>query len=406
MSKRPHGESREERWMRKLKMYEEKLEAKRKRRTDQSQNIAPNEQDVQNEEHTEHNEAIQFDGYQPNETEDLRDICNIEEQQTRDVEYDDYTYKHVVYGDASEITETTACTSPCSFTTGERQENLVEDEFDPSLLQELGNVEADPLEFGDDLQAEVAARFQKILLDGLKKEKKEELLKKYPFPKNVPLAKSPSLNPEIGAMLAEACKLRDKRLLAKQDQLGKALSALGKALTGLLKRTPDIPDIIRTLNDAGTILADSHYAETDTRRSVIMPLIDKSLAEPFKDRKRDTFLFGEKLGELVKDSCGIKKTGQLIQPPSTTPNLNARGPSTSRGTRYQRGGHTYQHRPGGPRAAMSGPTYQYQAPVYQYQGRRRAPPPPPPPSRRQPPPPPPTRRPPPPAQRSSTNRRT
>ncbi|XP_063359966.1 protein piccolo-like [Cydia amplana] len=379
-------------------MYEEKLEAKRKRRTEKSENIAPNQQDLQNEEHTENNEIL-YDEQIPNEN--VIDLANTEEQQTREAEYDDYSY---AFDDASEITDTTAFTSPCYAASGddkEMKENVAEGDFDPSLLQELGIVETDPVEFGDDLQADVAARFQKILLEGLKKEKKEELLKKYPFPKNVPLAKSPSLNPEIGAMLAEACKLRDKRLLAKQDQLGKALSALGKALTGLLKRTPDIPDIIRTLNDAGIMLADSHYAETDTRRSVIMPLIDKSFAESFKDRKRDTFLFGEKLGELVKDSRGIKKTGQLIQPPSTTSNLNGRGPSTARGLRYQRGGHTYQHRFGGPRAAMS-------APAYQYQGRRRAalPPPPPLPSRRQPPPPPSTRRPPPPAHRSSTSRRT
>ncbi|XP_063535348.1 uncharacterized protein LOC134745286 [Cydia strobilella] len=403
MSKRPHGESQEERWMRKLKMYEQKLEAKRKRRAEKSENIAPNQQDVQNEEHTEHNEAL-YD-QTPNESENITDVDNTEEHQMRDVEYDDYSYGHIEFDDASEITDTT-CTSPGYTANGqdkEIKENVTEGDFDPSLLQELGIVEADPIEFGDDLQVDVAARFQKILLEGLKKEKKEELLKKYPFPKNVPLAKSPSLNPEIGAMLAEACKLRDKRLLTKQDQLGKALSALGKALTGLLKRTPDIPDIIRTLNDAGIMLADSHYVETDTRRSVIMPLIDKSFVETFKDRKRDTFLFGEKLGELVKDSRGIKKTGQLIQPPSTTSNLNGRGPSTSRGMRYQRGGHTYQHRPGGPRAAMSAQAYQYQ-----YQGRRRAAPPPPPPplSRRHPPHPPSTRRPPPPAQRSSTSRRT
>ncbi|XP_063622389.1 protein piccolo-like [Cydia splendana] len=386
-------------------MYEQKLEAKRKRRVEESENVPPNQQDVQNEEHTEQNEAILYDGQQTtNETEDIIDVANTEEHQARDVEYDDYSYEHVVFDDASEITDTTAFNSPC-YTSGdgkEMKDNVAEGDFDPSLLQELGIVEVDPVEFGDDLQTDVAARFQTILLEGLKKEKKEELLKKYPFPKNVPLAKSPSLNPEIGAMLAEACKLRDKRLLAKQDQLGKALSALGKALTGLLKRTPDIPNIIRTLNDAGIMLADSHYAETDTRRSVIMPLIDKSFAEPFKDRKRDTFLFGEKLGELVKDSRGIKKTGQLIQPPSTASNLNGRGPSMSRGTRYQRGGHTYQHRSGGPRTAMSAPAYQYQ-----YQGRRRAAPPPlPPPSRRQPPPPPSTRRPPPPAQHSSTSRRT
>lgn len=56
--------------------------------------------------------------------------------------------------------------------------------------------------------------------------------KKKTVPNNVTLAKGPTLNPGIAAMSVETCKLSNKRLLTKQDQLGKALSALGKALTG------------------------------------------------------------------------------------------------------------------------------------------------------------------------------
>lgn len=327
-------------------------------------------------------------------------------QAAQDVaDFTDYAQHNIAFEEESMMTETTACTSP-NFSEDRNLDNVervavAADDFDPDLLRALGDVEQEPAEFGENLQDDVAARFQKILQVGMKKDIKDELLKKYPFPKNVPLAKSPTLNPEIGAMLAETCKLRDKRLLTKQDQLGKTLSAIGKALTGLLKKTPDIPEIIRTINDAGMLLADSHYIETDTRRSVIIPLIDKSLTDPFKDRKRDSFLFGEKLGDLVKDSRGIKKTGQLIQPStSASSNLNARGPS-SRGARHQRGGQAYPHRAGGPRATTMPPPY-----PYPYPNRRRAavqlPPPAP---RRQPaPPPPPARRPPPPAQRPATSR--
>lgn len=318
---------------------------------------------------------------------------------------DEYLVHSVGDNMSSVMTETTTCTglSPRTITEVEIVQNNNEEDFDVEMLRELGDAEKDPVDFGDDLQTDVAARLQKILLEGLKKDTKEELLKKYAYPKNVPLSRAPTLNPEIGAMLADTCKQRDKRLLTKQDQLGKALTALGKALTGLLKKTPDIPDVIRTLNDAGRLLADSHYAETDTRRSVIIPLIDKSLAEPFKDRKRDHLLFGEKLGDLVKDSQGIKKTGQMIQP--TASNLNGKGPS-QRGARQQRGGQTYHHRAGGPRTAPAYPHYTYPHP-----GRHRYPPPPP--ARRQQgttalPPPPPratTRRAPAPAAPRSANNR-
>lgn len=343
-------------------------------------------------EHPEYNEGILAGSQQPTH---IEVVLPADTERTAPIDTEAAEF--------SEMTETTACTSPNCTTCYVIEENMDVSDYDPDLLRELGDEEADPAEFGDDLQADVAARFQRILQDGLNKEEKDGLIKKYPYPKNVPLAKSPTLNPEISVNLAEACKLRDKRLLSKQDQLGKTLSALGKALTNLLKKTPDIPDVIRTLNDAGKLLADSHYAETDTRRSVLIPLIDKSLADPFKDRKRDTFLFGEKLGDLVKDSQGIKKTGQFIHPaPSTSSNLNARGP-LSRGNRQQRGGQSYHPRAGGPRNVPMGPPYQNRRRAAQYTAQQQ------PPARRHVAPPPgppaPARRAPPPPYRPSTSRR-
>ncbi|XP_039749335.1 uncharacterized protein LOC120626109 [Pararge aegeria] len=153
-------------------------------------------------------------------------------------------------------------------------------------------------------------------------------------------------------------------------------------MTGLLKNNPDIPEIVRTLNDAGNLVADCHFAETDTRRTVIIPLVDKSLTDSFKNRKRDSLLFGESLGEVVKNSRGIKKTSQLIQAaaPVSNTNLNYKGPSTR--PRRQWVGQAYtQQRVGGQRATFSS------------RGRRTAATnPPPQPARRQPPPPPPVRR--------------
>lgn len=277
---------------------------------------------------------------------------------------------------------------PVNIPDGQPNEQLVSSEapvedpaseiFDAELLQVLGSVEPESEEFGDDLHSEIATRFQKILVNGLTKEAKEELNKKYLFPKNVPYSKAPTLNPEIEAMLVETCRLRDKRLLNKQNQIGRALSALGRAMTGLLKKKPEIPEILRALHDAGNLVADCHYAETDTRRTVIIPLVDKSLTDSFKNRKRDSFLFGESLGEVVKNSRGIKKTSQFIQAttPTTSTGLNYKGPSTR--PRQQWVGQPYTHqRVGGQRT------------TYSNRGRRAAATnPPSQPARRQPPPPP------------------
>ncbi|XP_063374092.1 uncharacterized protein LOC134661827 [Cydia amplana] len=284
--------------------------------------------------------------------------------------------------DAEVLEETNPVVSPAN--------KEVADNFDPDLIKALGETETEQGEFGVDLQPDIASRFQQILINGLKKETREELLKKYLFPSNVPLAKAPTLNPEVAAMLVETCRLRDKRLYGKQDQLGRALAAVGKALTYLLKKNPDIAEVISTLNDAGKLIADSHYAETDTRRSVIIPLVDKSLIESFKDRKRDSFLFGDKLGDLVNTSKGIKKTSQFIQA-STSANagLNSTGPPPYR-PRQQRARQYYPRRVGGPPTTY--PPHQLvnrrrELPT-RAPGRRYPPPPPPPPpprARRHPP---------------------
>ncbi|KAJ2951316.1 hypothetical protein O0L34_g5718 [Tuta absoluta] len=417
MSKRPNEESREDRWLRKIKMYEEKLIAKRQKRAvreksaqvnpaDQ-QDISPMERNVQTEGHPENNGDVSATAEPENLAPANSEAITSDLPQEQDYDFEQYAGHDVDLDEISVMTETTTgCRSPNSSCADMNSENAAADicveEFDPELLRQLGEVEAEPEEFGDEIQKDLAAKFQKILQDGLKKEMREEILKKYLFPKNVPLAKSPTLNPEIGAMLTDNCRQKDKKVLAQQNQVGKTLSALGKAMTGLLKKTPDIPEVIRTLNDAAMLLADTHFADTYTRRAGILPLIDKSLTDSFKDRKRDSFLFGDKLSDLVKDSRGIKKTSQLIQPPkSANTNLNSRS-QAFRGARQNRGGQTFQYRATGPRAPMMA------QPPYTYSNRRRPAAQLPPPAPRRPlgppPPPPPARRPFPPAQRPTTRR--
>ncbi|XP_063835776.1 uncharacterized protein LOC135084949 [Ostrinia nubilalis] len=341
-----------------MKKYERKLQAKRSRRIIYSDD----ENDVQNEEHLQDDPGLPVNYGDSEENHDSLLLIDSEESQQN---------------------------NNADIYIPEDNPPEEEDAFDPTLLQALGHLEPETTEFGENIQTDLAKQLGNILLCGLKKENKEELLKKYLIPQNLPLAKSPDLNPEIGGMLAEVCKSRDKRLLAKQNQLGKSLSALGKAITGLLKKDPDVPDIIRTLNDAAKLLADSHFTETDTRRTVIIPLIDKSLAEPFKERKRDQLLFGENLGDLVKNSRGIKRTSQMIQVSASTSasNLNGRGPSNR--ARQQRVTATYQYRTGGPRPTPSYPSrrrgFPPPPPPPQRFIRRQPPPPPPPPPRRQPP---------------------
>lgn len=224
------------------------------------------------------------------------------------------------------------------------------DLIDPELLQAIGEYVPEVAEWGPDINDNLAKIWTPILRDGLKKETKEEIVKKHLLPKNCPLSKPPTLNPEIAAMLTENSKNRDHRILKKQNQLGCVLSILGEIITGMLKKALDTQGALKLLSEASRLVADSHFTESETRRALITPLLEKSFVEAFKDRKRDSHLFGDKLGEFIKSSRGIKKTGQLIQAVSTSSSsLNWNGPPPRH---FQRSSRAPLNRSGagGPRA--------------------------------------------------------
>jgi len=79
------------------------------------------------------------------------------------------------------------------------------------------------------LHSKLALAWDKILLEGLRKDKKIELLEKYPRKGNCPI-QSPKLNPEIAAMVKDTIRNRDKYLSADQELCGASLSALGVAI--------------------------------------------------------------------------------------------------------------------------------------------------------------------------------
>lgn len=243
--------------------------------------------------------------------------------------------------------EATASTSTDPEPTTSTSTNPEPESIDPELLQALGEFVPESMEWGDDINDNLAKILEPILKSGLKKEVKEELHKKYLLPRNCPLSKPPILNPEIAAVLQDSAKSRDAKLLHKQDQLSRTLSVLGKTITGILTKSLETTTTLKLLSDAIKLIADSHFTETETRRILITPMLEKSFIESFKDRKRDSHLFGDKLSEFIKSSTGIRKTGQLIQAvPAYSQNLNWKGPSPRQ---QQRNPRAYAGRSGGPR---------------------------------------------------------
>ncbi|KAL0840615.1 hypothetical protein ABMA28_015814 [Loxostege sticticalis] len=380
MPKRKYeGESKEQRYARKLRKYEEKLEERRRK----------NRQRILYSSEEELNDTFE---------DDLEITIPPDDVELEILPRSSLECDNTIQADENVIATATEGTATANGTDDNAGDAAPVSDIEPELLKALGEFEPEAVEWGDNVQEDIAKRFQLLLLHGLKKEAKEELTKKYLFPKNMSFAKAPTLNPEIAAMLTDSFRNRDKRMLNKQEQLGRALTALSSAMTALLKKSPDLPEVIRVLNDTGKLLADSHFTETESRRAMVIPLVDKSLIESFKDRKRDTTLFGDKLGDLVKNSRGIKRTGQLIQSAVATTsgsNLNWKGQAL-RGRPPHRGAQNYQYRTGGQRNQYAN---RRRAPASAPTSARRQNTAPPPPARR---PPQPAARPPPPPDRSNT----
>lgn len=225
-------------------------------------------------------------------------------------------------------------------------------------MELLGSNPAQNKSFGDKLHKDLAIRWQHILINGLPKDEKVDLLKQYLPAENCAYMKAPTLNLEIKSALSEVHAKRDSYSEQKQNQMASCIAAIGKALNLALSHTGDVPqDIIKTLSDAGRLLCDTHYRESISRRYAIVNVLSKQKRETIKNTKIDDKLFGSNLSEYLKSSKAISQSASELRfktqrPLQNNTTLNARG---------------------APRASAAEPR------VYPGQPRRHPPPPPPPP---------------------------
>lgn len=183
------------------------------------------------------------------------------------------------------------------------------------ILEMLGQAKNLEEKLGNKIPIEISERWGKILLDGLAKEQKEALKDKMLIPENFLLVRAPKLNPEISAVLTEPAKNRDKRLEHSQNQLGSGIAGLVNLTKDLIQSEVPKLQVIKQLSEVAQILLNLHYEETINRRKLVLPLLDKSFWQTTQGVKRDTFLFGDKLGETIKTSKDIEKSGQQIKKP-------------------------------------------------------------------------------------------
>lgn len=217
-------------------------------------------------------------------------------------------------------------------------------------LNILGDSKVKEVPFGPRIVDEVSKRWGKILTDGLDRTHKKDLLSTVLIPENFLLLKAPLLNQEVSSVLTESSRNRDKRLERAQNHLGVGIAGLTSLMSTLME-DKDIEklEMVKKLSEIGQLLLDLHYENTINRRMLIIPSLDQKFLSMTQDVKRDSYLFGENLGEKIKASKVAEKSGLQIRNSRTVgpqasgskkfiPQGNWRGPPRQQGQQAARPG--------------------------------------------------------------------
>ncbi|KAI8438057.1 hypothetical protein MSG28_010701 [Choristoneura fumiferana] len=256
-------------------------------------------------------------------------------------------------------------------------------ELEPNILNLLGDEPVNEDTFGPCIHKVVACRWTDILINGLKDETKKDISQRYEIPENFKLIQPPIMNLEIKAACNENVLKRDNILIEKQNLLAKAITGVANTVSMLL--TSDSKDdeyrnqTLKCLSDTGRLLCHLHFTETQTRRTFLLPCLNKEVKDNIKDPKRDSSLFGKNLQESLKSMKATTKTGAELRPPAPKQKIAPRGkqaePPTSRALNWR--GQPPLAAPPPPRRApakTSSPRGGYRRPAPRRQSDRRAPP--------------------------------
>ena len=136
---------------------------------------------------------------------------------------------------------------------------------------------------------------------------------------------------EVAAAMNENGVKRDKRITGNQIVLSAAITTIGKVLNSMIA-THENEQYIENLSDAARLLCDLYHENSTTRRSLILPGLNKDLKDLMESTPISEYLFGDKLQDKVNAVKAVKKSGlELKNTPAkqkmpTRNNLNYRGP--------------------------------------------------------------------------------
>ena len=177
------------------------------------------------------------------------------------------------------------------------------------LLQLLGDDPNQSKALDINIHDSISVRWKHYAKKRLPTDEKEELLAMFVRPDFLEAA---VLNREIQRILKEGAAKRDGYMKEVQILAGSALVALGSLSTALLieKESIDQQTFFERLRDAGKFLTEIIARQTESRKAFIIPALSKEFKEMMSDAKTDKFLFGEDMGQKIKDVEAMEKVSK------------------------------------------------------------------------------------------------
>ncbi|XP_057338526.1 uncharacterized protein LOC130676391 [Microplitis mediator] len=203
-------------------------------------------------------------------------------------------------------------------------------DLDDEILEILGDGKSSTDEGEFLFHPKLAEVWKKVLIEGLEKDNKVNLLKIYPRKGNCPIL-TPKLNPEVEATVNETVRRRDKYQADEQDLCGASLSSLGKAISMILndeKQKIDKKELLTALVDSGKLMCEQFKILSKARKAFIYPGLDKKAKSVLEKSETDEYLFGSGLSERVKTAKSVEKVGLSLKPQAPEKKTNAKPHST------------------------------------------------------------------------------
>lgn len=175
------------------------------------------------------------------------------------------------------------------------------------------------------INEELKVRWEKLLQEGIQEGEKKQYMDIYPRNTNL-YTEAPKLNLEILPLINDVTMKRDAHFTVTQNSVGSAITAIAAAVSMILEDPEDGIDqqvLMKYLCDSGKLLSETFYQLSNTRKVFINPLMNKALKPTLDATKADTWLYGNKFVDQIRDSKEVEKA---------CVNLKTSSPSGSRTT--------------------------------------------------------------------------